>query len=306
MGYGSRKDIGVLVKQGRVTLNGTRVTKADASIDLTEASTGALLLDGQPVDPPAPLTVMLHKPAGYSCSHDEKGALIYDLLPERWKLRKPSLSTAGRLDKDSTGQVILTDDGDLLHRIIHPKSHASKHYEVTLAEHLRGDEATLFATGTFLMEGDPKPLKPAQWQPGSKTSGVMILQEGRYHQIRRMFKTLGNRVETLHRVQTGKLMLADLGVGQIAIKTLGVRERALSISMMNTTDYGSMMDGMGLWRPLVLVEVDMAHCNLLPTIFGQNGKPFSAAEDAVHPMWRGGGKAIARNIMRDPNEKNIG
>ncbi len=214
MGYGSRRDIAVMVRQGRVKLEGKRVFKADEAIKLADAQSGALQVNDVAVDPPSPLTVMLHKPAGYTCSHDETGALIYDLLPERWKLRKPALSAAGRLDKDSTGQVILTDDGDLLHRIIHPKSHAPKHYEVTLTEALRGDEAALFAAGDFLMEGDAKPLKPAQWQPSGEKSGLMILQEGRYHQIRRMFKTLGNRVATLHRIQTGQLMLGDLPEGQ--------------------------------------------------------------------------------------------
>lgn len=214
MGYGSRKDIAVAVRQGRVKLDGKRIFKADEAIALAAAASGALEFDGLAVDPPSPLTIMLHKPAGYSCSHDEKGALIYDLLPERWELRKPALSAAGRLDKDSTGQVILTDDGDLLHRIIHPKSHAPKHYDVTLAQKLTGTETAVFASGTFIMDGDPKPLKPAIWQPATEVSGVMVLQEGRYHQIRRMFKTLGNRVETLHRFQTGALLLGDLMPGQ--------------------------------------------------------------------------------------------
>ena len=113
MGYGSRRDIAVMVRQGRVKLEGKRVFKADEAIKLADAQSGALQVNDVAVDPPSPLTVMLHKPAGYTCSHDETGALIYDLLPERWKLRKPVLSAAGRLDKDSTGQVILTDDGDL-------------------------------------------------------------------------------------------------------------------------------------------------------------------------------------------------
>lgn len=214
MGYGSRRDIAIFARQGRISLHGKRVFKANEAIDLADAQSGALKVDQEAVDPPSPLTVMLHKPAGYTCSHDEKGALIYDLLPARWKLRSPALSAAGRLDKESTGQVILTDDGDLLHRIIHPKHHAPKRYEVTLTEPLRGDEAALFSTGAFIMDGDPKPLKAAEWQPRGKKSGLMILQEGRYHQIRRMFKTLGNRVETLHRIQTGNLQLAALEAGQ--------------------------------------------------------------------------------------------
>lgn len=212
--YGSRKEIGHYAKSGRITLHGVPVKRADTSISHEDVRRGALLFDGEAIDPPAPLTVMLNKPAGYTCSHDELGGLVYDLLPERWKYRKPALSVAGRLDKESTGQVILTDDGELLHRIIHPKSHAHKHYAVTCDKPLRGDEAAQFATGSFLMEGDDKPLKPALWTPTGERTGTMVLHEGRYHQIRRMFHTLGNPVVALHRFQTGGLMLGDLPEGE--------------------------------------------------------------------------------------------
>ncbi len=210
LGYGSRKEIAIFVRGGRIALYGTPVKKADQNILLSDVKTGALTFDGESLDPPAPLVVMLHKPAGYTCSHDERGDLIYDLLPARWKNRKPVLSCAGRLDKYSTGQVLLTDDGDLLHRIIHPKSHAAKHYAVTLELDLEGNEAARFATGEFLMQDDVKPLKPAIWTQTDAKSGHMILQEGRFHQIRRMFETLGNKVVTLHRYQTGALELGDL------------------------------------------------------------------------------------------------
>ena len=211
LGYGSRREIAMLAKAGEITLHGEALTKADAHIRLSDAA--ALLLQGEPLDPVSPFTVMLHKPVGYTCSHDEHGALIYDLLPYRWKARKPALSTAGRLDKDSTGQVILTDDGALLHRIIHPKHHAKKHYRVSVKLSLQGNEQQLFASGEFLMSGDSKPLKPAFWQQETAHSGIMQLQEGRFHQIRRMFATLGNEVETLHRFQTGGLALGDLAPG---------------------------------------------------------------------------------------------
>lgn len=217
LGYGSRKEVARLVEAGRVALHGVAATRVEQSISLADARDGALTLDGEPVDPPAPLTVVLHKPPGYTCSHDERGLLVYDLLPPRWKTRKPALSCAGRLDKESTGQVILTDDGDLLHRIIHPKSQAAKHYAVTLAHPLRGDEAALFGTGTFVMAGDAKPLKPATWTPDDDYGGTMILHEGRFHQIRRMFETLDNQVVALHRYQTGGLPLLDLPPGRYRI-----------------------------------------------------------------------------------------
>jgi 16S rRNA pseudouridine516 synthase len=173
--------------------------------------------DGVPLDPISPLTILLHKPRGYTCSTDEDGDLVYDLLPQRWRHRDPVLSTAGRLDKNSTGLVLMTDDGQLLHKIISPKIHVEKHYRVTLRDSLKGDEGALFSSGAFLLKNDAKPLKPAFWQPETDKSGVMVLQEGRYHQIRRMFGSLGNHVETLHRFRLGGLALDGLEEGAYKI-----------------------------------------------------------------------------------------
>jgi 16S rRNA pseudouridine516 synthase len=217
LGYGTRREIAAACRAGAVRLQGEVVADADRIIALDLVRSGALAIRGEPVDPPAPLTLMLNKPAGYTCSRQDPGSLVYDLLPYRWRARKPALATVGRLDKDSTGQLLLTDDGALLHRIIHPRHHAPRHYRVELSEPLRGDEAALFATGTFLLKGEDRPLRPAIWTAESERSGVMIVSEGRYHQIRRMFAALGNRVVALHRFRTGDLELGDLGAGQYRI-----------------------------------------------------------------------------------------
>ncbi len=132
-------------------------------------------------------------------------------------MRDPILSTAGRLDKDSTGLVLMTDDGQLLHKIISPKTHVEKEYHVTLRDPLTGEEAGMFATGTFCLRNDPKPLKPAIWKPSGEKTGTMILQEGRYHQIRRMFGAVGNHVETLHRVRLAGLVLENLDEGKYRV-----------------------------------------------------------------------------------------
>ena len=108
----------------------------------------------------------------------------------------------------------MTDDGQLLHKVISPKLHASKFYRVTLRDNLKGNEAEQFFSGVFCLTNDPKPLKPALWQPDGPKSGTMVLQEGRYHQIRRMFATLGNHVEDLHRFRLGQLDLSDLQEGE--------------------------------------------------------------------------------------------
>lgn len=213
LGYGGRREMTMAIKNGWLELDGVRVTDPSFGVDIKAIGTDRILFDGEILDPPAPFTVMMHKPAGYTCSHKDPGKIVYDLLPARWLARKPSMSSVGRLDKQSSGQLLFTDDGDLLHRIIHHKSMVAKHYAVTLRDSLRGDEAALFASGEFCMVDDEKPLKPARWTPGGEKQGVMILNEGRFHQIRRMFETIGNHVVTLERFQTGNLPLGDLAEG---------------------------------------------------------------------------------------------
>lgn len=217
LGYASRKEIAAACRAGKVTLSGEALTNAGQAIALDMVRTGALHFDGAAVDPVSPLTLMLHKPADYTCSHKGGGALVYDLLPPRFRARKPALSTVGRLDRESTGQLLFTDDGDLLHRIIHPKTHPPKHYRVSVQSPLRGDESALFSTGEFRLDDDDKPLKPAIWHAESSHGGVLILSEGRYHQIRRMFAATGNHVTALHRFQTGGLTLGELPSGAYKI-----------------------------------------------------------------------------------------
>jgi 16S rRNA pseudouridine516 synthase len=217
MGYASRRETAAACRAGIITLGGEVVTKAAQAISLDRVRAGALCFDGEVVGPLAPLTLMLHKPEGYSCSHKGAGALVYDLLPYRFRARKPALSSVGRLDKESTGLLLITDDGEFLHRVIHRKTHSPKHYRVSVRDRLRGNESELFSTGEFMLMGDHKPLKPAIWSAESLVSGVMILTEGRYHQIRRMFEVLGNHVTALHRFQTGNLALGDLPTGEYKI-----------------------------------------------------------------------------------------
>jgi 16S rRNA pseudouridine516 synthase len=217
LGYGSRKDVAAAVKAGAFALNDEIITDAARQIPYDPAVLSAATYDGEELDPVFPLSLLLHKPPLYTCSHDEQGLLVYDLLPPRWQRRSPALSTAGRLDKDSTGLVLITDDGDLLHRVISPKLHVWKQYYVTLRDPLKGDEAGVFGSGEFMFENDRVPLKPAKWIPDSDRSGFMSLQEGRYRQIRRMFGARGNHVETLHRLSIGGLQIGNLLPGEYHI-----------------------------------------------------------------------------------------
>ena len=215
MGYGSRKEVQGLARAGLIVLDGAPVTDADQRIAVTADLPQRMRVQGVALDPPPPLTLMLHKPLGVTCSHKEAGALVYELLPQRWRRREPAISTVGRLDKDTSGLLLMTDDGGLLHRIISPRSHVDKRYSVTLDRPMQGDEAERFAAGTLLLEDDPKPLAPAQLEILSPTSARLTITEGRYHQVRRMFAAVGNHVTALHRDRVGGLDLpADLEAGQ--------------------------------------------------------------------------------------------
>lgn len=209
LGYGSRKEVQALFRQGRITDAAGEVLYADDQV-----AHDVIHVDGEPLDPPAGLTLMLHKPTGYTCSTKDPGRLIYDLLPPRFRLRAPLVSPVGRLDRDTSGLLLMTDDGALLHRITSPKSQLAKVYEVTLAQDLRGDEAARFASGTLMLDSDDTPLLPVAMETLGPRQVRLTLTEGRYHQVRRMFAAVGNHVLALHRASIGGLALQDLPAGQ--------------------------------------------------------------------------------------------
>lgn len=132
-------------------------------------------------------------------------AFVYDPLPPRarFRLRQPVLSTVGRLDRDTSGLLLFTDDGQLLHLDHLAEGEAAQVYVATLAEDLRGDEAALFASGTLLLEGEKALLLPAELEVLGARSARLTLHEGRYHQVRRMFAAVGNHVVALHRERIG-------------------------------------------------------------------------------------------------------
>ncbi|MEW9623494.1 pseudouridine synthase [Rhodanobacter geophilus] len=209
LGYGSRKDVAWMFREGRITDADGEVLYADDKVDHAR-----IRIDGEPLDPPPGLVLMLHKPLGVTCSRKDPGRVVYDLLPPRYRVREPALSTVGRLDRDTSGLLLLTDDGALLHRIISPKADVAKVYEATLAEDLRGDEGALFASGTLMLESETTPLLPARLEALGPRQARLTLHEGRYHQVRRMFAATGNQVQTLHRVAVGALALDALAPGE--------------------------------------------------------------------------------------------
>jgi 16S rRNA pseudouridine516 synthase len=223
LGYGSRKDVTAMFRGGRITHANGEVLYADDMLD-EHARHEDVRIDGEPLDPPPGLLLMLNKPVGCTCSKKDKGQIVYDLLPPRFLLRDPVLSTVGRLDRETSGLLLLTDDGVLLHRITSPKSHVPKVYEATLARPLRGDEGRVFASGKLVLESETLPLLPAELEVLAPQRVRLTLHEGRYHQARRMFAAVGNHVETLHRASVGHLALGELAPGQW--RALGDDERA--------------------------------------------------------------------------------
>ena len=209
LGYGSRKDVTQLFRAGRITDTDGEVLYADDVVPHEN-----IRVDDEPLDPPPGLVLMLNKPLGVTCSRKDPGRVVYDLLPPRFNVRTPALSSVGRLDRDTTGLLLFTDDGALLHRIISPKAQVAKVYEATLAQDLRGDEGALFASGNLMLESEKEPLAPAQLQVLGPRHARLTVTEGRYHQVRRMFAAAGNHVETLQRVAVGALTLGELPLGE--------------------------------------------------------------------------------------------
>ena len=208
LGYGSRREVARLFREGRITDAAGEVLYADDRVAHPEVR-----VDGEPLDPPQGLVLLLHKPVGYTCSIRDPGRIVHDLLPQRFRLRAPLLSTVGRLDRDTSGALLLTDDGALLHRIVSPRAKLAKVYEATLARDLRGDEAAAFASGTLMLESEDTPLAPARLEAIDPRHARLVLTEGRYHQVRRMFAAVGNHGEALHRSRIGGLGLGELARG---------------------------------------------------------------------------------------------
>ncbi|HQR73284.1 MAG TPA: 16S rRNA pseudouridine(516) synthase [Sulfurovum sp.] len=216
LGYCSRSEAKQFLKRFKVCVDGVRVFDVSKKVPHD-----VVRIEGEPLDPEA-LLILMHKPSGVICSHDDAGVLIYSLLPERFGRRNPKLSTVGRLDADTTGAILLTDNGTLNHQLSSPKSDVTKVYEVTLAQALRGDEAALFASGTLMLNGESKPLQPAHMEVMSSTQVRLEISEGRYHQVKRMFGAVGNKVVALHRVRFGVYDVEDLGLGEYRVLDFGV------------------------------------------------------------------------------------
>lgn len=211
LGYCSRNEAKRFLKMFRVCVDGVRVFAVTLKVYHSN-----ITVDNEPLDAES-LVILMNKPNGVICSHDDAGVLIYSLLPQRFQRRNPKISTIGRLDADTTGAILLTDDGILNHKLTSPKSDITKVYEATLAQPLRGDEAEIFLKGELLLHGEKKSLLSAKMDVLSPTHVRLEICEGRYHQVKRMFGAMGNKVLTLHRLSFGGFSVENLKLGEYKV-----------------------------------------------------------------------------------------
>lgn len=210
LGSVSRKDARELVRRGEVKINGAAAKSPEQKID---PERDEITLSGRAVGYKKHLYIMLNKPAGVVCaSRDGLSGTVIELLPE--ELRRAGLFPAGRLDKDTVGFVLITDDGALSHRILSPKSHVPKKYFVRLRDDLAENAEEEFASG-MTIDGGERCL-PAELHRFTGRECEVVLHEGKYHQIKRMFEALKNEVVYLKRVEFGGIPLDEgLSEGQV-------------------------------------------------------------------------------------------
>lgn len=198
----SRTDAKGLIRRKRVIVNGTAVTSPETAVD---PETDEIIINGKKVLYRKYMYIMLNKPAGVVCAtRDGLSSTVLELLPE--ELRRKGLFPAGRLDKDTEGFVFITDDGALAHKMLSPKNHIEKEYEVTLEKPAEPWYKERFAQG-ITIDGDEKCM-PAELIFTERADFVrLILHEGKYHQVKRMMEAVGNKVVHLKRIRMGGIVL---------------------------------------------------------------------------------------------------
>ena len=200
----SRADVKKLMKKQSVTVNGVQVKSGEMKID---PDTDEIRLNGRDVVYQKNIYLMMNKPEGViSASNDRSQETVVDLVPEEY--RRDGLFPAGRLDADTTGFVLITDDGDFAHRILSPKNHVEKTYHARLAQRLSDGDIERFLSGIELKDGTLcLEARLRVIEDGETPLVEVVIHEGKYHQVKRMFAALGNRVVQLRRIKIGGLSL---------------------------------------------------------------------------------------------------
>lgn len=201
----SRSDVKKMVKNGRITVDGAVVKSADIKVDAEKA---VIAIDKKALNYKKHIYIMLNKPQGViSASNDKAQKTVVDLVPP--ELFREGLFPAGRLDGDTTGFVLITDDGDFAHRILSPKNHIMKTYHAVLKFPLTESDIEAFKNGIELSDGTLCLEAEVRMLPTEIPTAEVKICEGKYHQVKRMFAALGNKVLSLRRVKMGELPLDE-------------------------------------------------------------------------------------------------
>jgi 16S rRNA pseudouridine516 synthase len=209
LGYCTRRQVSDFLQAHSVTANGKQTRDGAVKSD-----PHGMLIDGAALDHPNGIFILLNKPAGYVCSHDSaEGKRVYDLLPPQWMKRNPLPATIGRLDKDTTGVILITDQPHINHRLSSPRSVIDKVYQATLDKPLSPECIGLFSSGSMLLPGEAKPCLPALLRITGEATAEVTLREGRYHQVKRMFLQFGSTVVALHRSNFGPYSAEGIAEG---------------------------------------------------------------------------------------------
>jgi 16S rRNA pseudouridine516 synthase len=214
LGVGSRSEVQKLIRKGGVKVDGAAVTDPGRQVDAGKAQ---LTVQGAAVDGRLTRHVMLHKPAGLlTAARDRKQPTVMDLLPEAYAAI--GCMPVGRLDKDTTGLLLLTTDGELNHRLLAPGRHVDKTYRAAVDGPLDESHIAAFAAGMYIPEDGKEPAfdaAPARLTLQGERVGTLTIQEGKFHQVKRMFRAVGREVTQLHRLTFGPLVMEDsLAEGQ--------------------------------------------------------------------------------------------
>lgn len=211
MGAGTRSEVKTMIRKGRVCVNGTTVKTPETKVD---AQAERVELDGSPVIYEEMVYYVLHKPAGVvSATRDVREKTVLDLLPDK---RRNDLFPVGRLDKDTEGLLLITNDGVLAHELLSPSKHVDKEYYAKICGRVTEKDAEAFAAGVDI--GDEKPTLPAELRilsSAEESEITLVIHEGRFHQVKRMFEAVGKEVVYLKRLAMGSLRLPeDLACGE--------------------------------------------------------------------------------------------
>lgn len=217
-GFGTRRICAGLVQHGHVSVAGARVTDSSESF---ETQGLVFEVDGTSWEYHDKAYLMMHKPEGTECSQKPSAyPSVYSLLPAPLRQRPAKTATQGvqaigRLDADTTGLLLMSDDGAFIHRMASPRHHVAKVYEVGTKHPVTQAQADRLLQGVVL-DDDPKPVRAAACELVAECALRLVITEGKYHQVKRMIAAVGNRVERLHRSQIGGLVLTreDLALGE--------------------------------------------------------------------------------------------